>query len=151
MGKRKGRSSGTSSPRSITVTPESKRPSNQMTPETKCLNFTSDNTMAGARPKIIRTSNEDIIKDKCALTEVLDTLRHDKTSSVGKYEYNSLKCHTEGLEEYKTHWDTFVNTLGDYFFQELSKWLSAGIASLENFKANFDWGSVQNSVKINLS
>ena len=64
----------------------------------------------------VRTFDEDIIKDKCALTEVLDTLRHDKTSSAGKYEYSSLKCHTEGLEEYKTHRDTFVNTLGDYFF-----------------------------------
>ena len=103
MGKRKGRSSGTSSPLSITVTLESKRPSQQMTPKPQRLNYTSDNTMAGARPKIIRTSNEEIIRDKCTLTEVLDTLHHDKTSTVGKYEYNSMKCHTEGLEEYKTH------------------------------------------------
>ena len=61
------------------------------------------------------------------------------------------ECLTEGLEEYHAHRDTFVNTLGDHFFKALSKWLSAETANLENFKANFDWDSVQNSVKMNLS
>ena len=78
-------------------------PKSGLTPESKQLNFASDNTMAARRPQIIRTSNDEIIKDRCSLTDLLDTLCHDKTSTVGLYEYVPLKCYTEGLEEYKTH------------------------------------------------
>ena len=103
MGKRKNRLTGTASPLSTTVTPEPKRSSQQMTPKPQRLSYTSDNTMAATRPKMIRTLNDEIIKDRCVLTELLDTLCHDKTSTVRLYEYSPLKCHTEGLKEYKTH------------------------------------------------
>ena len=58
MGRKRGQNSGTSSlivtPES--KTPESKRPAQRMTPETRRLSFTSVTSMTGARPKIIRTS-----------------------------------------------------------------------------------------------
>ena len=93
-GKRKQRpTQGNNSPKdTLTVTPES-----------KWLNFLSDNTMAARRPRIIRTSNDDLIKDKCALTQLLETQRHDKTHSIGMYNHEQLKCHTDGLEEYRAH------------------------------------------------
>ena len=117
MGKRKSRSSGTSSPKTALVMPESKRHSSQTTPDTNRLSSISATNMAGARPKIIRTSYDDIAADKCVLTDVLDTLRHSKTSSTGKYEFFPPKSSKEGLEEYNAHWDTFLNTLGDAFFR----------------------------------
>ena len=69
-GKRKNRpTQGNTSPKTgFTVTPESQR-----------LNFASDKTMATRRPQIIRTSNDDLIKDKCALTQLLETQCHYKT------------------------------------------------------------------------
>ena len=89
MGKKRGRNSGTSSP-TVTPeskTPESKRPTQRTTPETRRLSFTSATTMTRARPKIIRTSFDDVVTDKCVLTDVLDTIRHDKTYSEGKYKF----------------------------------------------------------------
>ena len=100
-----------------------------MTPESKQLNYTSNNTMATRRPQIIRTSNDDLIKDKCALTQLLDALCHDKTTTIGMYHYDSLKC----LEEYRTHWDTFVDSIGVAFFYELVIWPKSGKTSMGDF------------------
>ena len=96
-------------------------------------------------------SNDDLIKDKCALTQLLETQCHDKTHSIGFYHYEPLKCHREGLEEYRAHRETFVDTIGGAFFHELSTWLNTGKTSMEEFKANFDWGSVGTMVKDGLS
>ena len=81
---------------------------------------------------------------------MLDTIRHDKTHSEGKYKFSPLSSR-EGLEEYNTHRDTFMNALGNSFSQELTKWLHTHTTSLEQFKATFDWDLVQDSVKKSLS
>ena len=92
--------------RKIRQTQGNKSPKTGLTPESKRLNLASDNTMAAWRPQIIRMSNDDLIKDKCALTELLEHQCHDKTHTIGVYHYEPLKCHREGLKEYRDHRET---------------------------------------------
>ena len=117
-----------------------------LTPESKQTNFTGNN-MAAKRPQVIRTLNNHIIKDKCPLTGVLEAQCHDKTNSIGLYHYEPLQCHREGLCEYRTHKDLFVDVVGSAFFQEFGTWLSIGKNNMEEFKGNFNWGRVTTTVK----
>ena len=69
----------------------------------------------------IRTSNDDLLKDVCALSQLLEKQCIDRTETIGLYTPEHTQCHTDGLDEYRSHRDMFVEALSHAFFNELSR------------------------------
>ena len=95
-----------------------------VTPKPKRHNFQIKETMAGRRPPIIRATNEDLLKDVCTLTQLVEHQRLDKTRHGNIYIPEIKQCHN-------------VNK-------------AKGNTKLEYFRANFDWNKVGNTVKDSL-
>ena len=112
------------------------------TPKPKCVNLRSVETMAARRPPIIRPTNEDLLEDVCALTQLLEHQCLDKTKDGLIYVQETLECHTNGLDAYNTYHDQFEEALSQVFYNAFNEWVNAnkakGLTKLEHFKTNFD-------------
>ena len=86
------------------------------TPKPKHVNCTSAYTMAARRPPIIRTTNEDLLEEVCALTKLLEQQHLDKTRDGEIYVHETLDCHTNGLDAYNYYDDQFEEALSQAFY-----------------------------------
>ena len=110
--------------------------------------------MAARQPPIIRTSNEDLLKDVCALSQLLEHQCLDKTKHGHIYISESKQCHLYGLDAYRSHHDYFEETLGQVFFKTFNVCLdlnkTKGTTKFENFRHDFDCNLAGNTVKSKL-
>ena len=72
------------------------------TPKPKHLNLQPEETMAARRPPIIRATNEDLLEDVCALSQLLEHQCLDKTRDGQIYAPETKECHTYGLDAYNS-------------------------------------------------
>ena len=120
-------------------------------PNPKRQNLTTAYTMAGRRPPIIRSTNEDVQQDVCALTKLLEAACLDATKDGEIYYEKTLECQTKGLDAYHQHHDQFEEALSQVFFKSFNEWVNVnkakGQTKLEHFKADFDWPLIENEVR----
>ena len=77
--------------------------------------------MAARRPPIIRATNEDLLKDVCALSQLLEHQCLDKTKAGQIYVPETKECHTNGLDAYNSYHDQFEEVLSQVFLLSLLK------------------------------
>ena len=77
-------------------------------PNPKCLNLLSADTMAGSRiPPILRSVREDLQEDVCLLTNLLAETHLAVSKSCEVYSENPHDIHTNSHEAYHQYRDRF--------------------------------------------